>query len=108
MGASLWPDGRTSSDWIEIAGLMREMERECGQSIAIVFQTAGDDSNPDLQMTLTTEPTVDAGAELALSAFLQYRATGLRMASLKGLLFFLLYQMDFEFGRVEGARRKLK
>lgn len=96
MAESVWPDGKTSSDWYDIAGLLMEMEEAWGVSATITFQSAGKRNHPDLLMTLSTEMQLDAGAELARSVCVRYLASRQHLASLKALITFGLYQADFE------------
>jgi len=95
MGASKWPDGKTTSDWYEVAGLMKEMEALGGYAITLTIQSGGSAEKPDLSLEATAVPMPGLSAEHAPSVSTKCRASQEQYVSLKGLLTFLLYQLDF-------------
>lgn len=95
MGVSKWPDGRISSDWYAVAGLMQEMCQTLGSSIVMEVSAAGSVERPDLLLRLTSVPMEGNSAGDVPSASVSCLASRARMENLKGLCFFLLYQLDF-------------
>lgn len=96
MGASVWPDGKTHSDWYESAGLLMEVEKELGSRIVLTVCSAGSPEHPDLSLVLTSFMGTDATAEPVVLGSVRYLASTLRLTNWKGLISFLLYQLDFE------------
>lgn len=94
-GESLWPDGMTTCDWVEIAGLMAEFERENRVSLEITLTQCGSASAPDLCARVKATSEKGVGVEPVCWGSAQYRARRERFRSLKGLCIYLLYQMDF-------------
>ncbi len=94
MGASIWPDGKTSSSWYDLAGLLREMQSDLDACITISIQSAGSDKAPDLLLQATAVPIAYDPADPVRSAYVNNRAYRLNLRSLEELLFSLLYQLN--------------
>lgn len=105
MGASRWPGGKITSDWYESAGLMTEMQTMLGCAVTIGIRPVGVPEHPDLELTCTAVPMGQDGAEAAHSVSVKCRASSLHLATWKGLITFLLYQLDFESDRPEDAEK---
>jgi len=95
MGKSKWPDGKTSSDWMDVAGLLMEVGEASNAAITITIEPCGTRETPDFVLKATAAPMGLDSAGPALSVSTSCRARGSGMANLKGLFFFLLYQLDF-------------
>lgn len=91
MGESVWPDGKTSSRWYDVAGLLREMEQDLSACISINIQSAGNDKAPDLLLQATAVPMEFDPAEPVRSAYAKCRASQMRLNGLEELVFSLLY-----------------
>ncbi len=108
MGASVWPDGKTSSSWYELAGLLAEMEAELEACISISIQSAGSPAHPDLLLQATAVPMAFDPAEPVRSAYVKSRAYQLNQKDMEGLCFSLLYALNSDIawkkeGGNEGA-----
>lgn len=97
MGASKWPDGKTSQDWYSVAGLMMEMERSMGVSIRIEMFSDVQKGNVDLLVKAHALPLGAAHTAVAPLASVSCRCSAERAAHLMGVCTFLLYQLDFQF-----------
>lgn len=97
MGASRWPDGRTTQDWYSIAGLLMEMGENLGRPITLCIEAMGRPEKPDLRLTATAAYLGLDSAGPAHSVSTQCRASQTQCATLMGLCIFLLYQLDFEY-----------
>lgn len=105
MGASLWPDGRTTSDWYEVAGLLMEMQRENLGSTCIEMTVTVSKGQPDLLIRATAVPEPDAPWVAAGSVSASVLCSRSNYTSLKGVLISLIYQLDFLAAtHLEGSR----
>lgn len=95
MGSSKWPDGKTSSDWYSVAGLMMEMQREDCAHILIEIAPTVSNGQPDLLLRATGVPMEDSSAAPARSVSTSLTCSRSRHTSLEGALIGLLYQLDF-------------
>lgn len=100
-GESVWPDGKTSADWYDVAGLMMEMEQINRVKFTVTLSSEGNAKSPDLLLLVSATNTDNAAAEPVFWALSPLRFSGLRMASLKAAFLYALYQMDFLFGATE-------
>lgn len=98
MGASSWPDGHTSSNWMDVAGLMREFEEENTVVLEFRLRSAGSAKKPDLWMELYAMGTVGESTEVVRLGYVKTLASRQRLSTLKALCIYLIYQMDFALG----------
>jgi len=101
MGQSVWPDGMINSDWYEVAGLMREYERQNDVRIELTLSATGTDERPDLVGFITAHTRRDVDAVPVLLASARLKCSQERFRGLKGLCFYLLYQVDFQLAARE-------
>jgi len=104
MGESVWPDGRTSQDWYSVAGLMMEMERALGCSLRLEMYSDVKKGRPELVVYLRAFPMGSAYTAVEPLASVSCRCSALGLATLQGVITFLLYQMDFQFEQVDGEK----
>lgn len=96
MPEGVWPDGKTSQDWYDIAGLAMEMSRADECSITIEITPWVTDGRPDLLIRLIGVPRENGSAEPVASVSTSYVASQTRLRSLKALFTYGLYQLDFQ------------
>lgn len=93
-----WPNGRMTSDWYEVAGLMQEMTSMTGGNYSITLTACGSLEKPDLLIEGVVMGPVSPNMEVAVWGLQRFRCSGSNTASLKAAIFFLLYQLDFQLG----------
>lgn len=103
MGESKWPDGKTSYRWYDVAGLMAEFEAENGVQLRLEITRAGSAERPDLLLELSATAPVEGSTEVARLGYVKTLASRQRIATLRGLCTFLVYQMDYALGTPEGV-----
>lgn len=96
MPEGVWPDGKTSQDWYDVAGLAMEMSRADGVSIHMEITTWVTNGRPDLLIKVTGVPQESSSAAPAASVCASFVASQTRLKSLKALFTYGLYQMDFQ------------
>jgi hypothetical protein len=108
MGEVLWPDGRTTSDWYEVAGLMMEMQKEDSISISIEMAVTVHKGRPDLILRATAVQMGEESVGLVPWGSTSVQCSKSRHTTLKGALISLLYQVDFlEAARIEAEEAGL-
>ena len=95
MGASVWPDGNTSSNWKDVAGLMREFEEDNTVVLEFRLTSAGSAKSPDMLLELAATAIAAESTEVVRLGYVKCLASKQRLATLKALCIYLIYQMDF-------------
>lgn len=103
MGASVWPDGMTHSDWYAVAGLMMEMGEDTDHEYSIHLTFAGSAKHPDLLVECIAVPKGAHDADRANSESVRFLASSLRSPMIRALIFYALYQMNFQLSKPEGS-----
>lgn len=101
MGASQWPDGKTSMDWYSLAGMMLDFEESTASSFRFTITMEAKKHRPDLLLTCEAVPLGAACTAVAPLVSEKIRASSGGMGTLMGLLTYLLYQVDFQLTTVE-------
>lgn len=104
MGDAKWPDGKTSHDWYACAGLMMEMERSLACSLKLEMFVEVQRGRPELLVYLHAFPLGSERTAVVPLASVSCRCSVTRLATLQGVITFLLYQMDFQFGQVDAEK----
>lgn len=95
MGDARWPDGKTSSDWYSVAGLLMEMQREDCASISIELTATVSNGRPDLCIKATGVPMEGNSAAPARLVSTSLTCSRSRHSTLESALIGVLYQLDF-------------
>jgi len=94
------------SDWSEVAELLYAFEEQNDIRITIELSSClTGDTNDLCVIGKAWSPTQDRRARPALASQ-SVRCLGERAASLKALIFYLLYQIDFQLGEREWEKTK--
>lgn len=105
---AVWPDGRITSDWYALAGLMRDFEQSTAVSFVFTISMEGSHKKPDLAVTCHAVPLGAASTAAAPLVSESVRASSAGLANLMGLLTYLLYQVDFQLSDVFGGDEEPK
>lgn len=102
MAQEVWPGLNISWDWMDSAGLMMEMEQDTGHQYLITLSSAGSAKSPDLLVECIAVKKVGPDAEHAPLESLKFLASTKRLNSLKAVIFYALYAMNFQLDKPEG------